>query len=728
MYSTIDGDISSTTSTTNLTIWERKYYEIDPSNYVYFPSLYMKAYMWKDNPKLQSLLQSTFRNITNKDDFISVLKDQSLNNGQESTLKIGAILYNNEDDRAFYKRFIRDFLKFHNISHVQPLISYTTYNLGTCQPNVFDVFDIVISTNFMFYQLIRVHRSGDRKSQGFYSISDFSSIYLEPLVIFQGNRKELTLSDFNSYKSRGQFYERPNCLNQNTLNIVANYESSVEYDLRILSGENGTFFHSSELKFLNQFNKEVLQLVPQNVSNSWMKQIIQFYNINDNDITSNNTLIYQSFLIPECAVCKADFCEDFNFYEVDYWIIPMTLLVIIHYIVLFTSKAFMTPALKIRLLVPYMPIFALYFEVQSILVFGRSCAAARFIVVGYLITWYLLTYSFTIFRVYYLRNLYHFISSSGKSLEDSKQRIRFQRKIVNPWVGALITCGAALLFALILGSPFLLIISYVDDIFRNRVLIINALIGFYFGLGCLIGGIAIIIDLIINRQKLKEKGLRHILFFDDPFLIRLEVILLSLVIIFIILITIFTGAGNGHVERAFRFVIYVIVILNSGLLTSFKHIITQFSNRKSHNEASKLEVYLRNDAFKILMREYCVKEMSVENYNCYIFLEQIRERKDQTIDLETIKEFERNFISVNSIYELNIPSQVRKSFHQLLKQVEDLGKNNNNSPPPKYSDLLETLLFSILTNLGDTHNRLESTKEYKVWQEVYEIQAKSSIH
>ncbi|EFC37591.1 predicted protein [Naegleria gruberi] len=681
------------------------YNQIDPSYTVVYPSSFIKAIMWKDNPNLVSY------NLTDKNSILNMLKQHAIT----QTLQIGFVSYGFEGSNT--KQFLKDFLTFHQLESVAPFISHRYFFHGTCQPNLFDLFDVILISSELFPLAIRSHRSGNRK-HGLYSASDFVSVYLEPFRVFQSSSG--VALNFRNH-SHEIFCNETIPLNS----ILIAYEGEIESYFRILNGENNTLFSESEVLFLNRFNSfAVPYLISQNISNQLKESIVNFYNISPNST-------YLSFLFPECTVCQKDFCEDF-FIE-DYWFIPVAVLTIFHYLVLFISGAFKSPALKIRLLVPYLlPLGSLYFETQYSPMIANVCPFVRIIFVGYIITWFTITYGFTIFRFYYLRNLYHIISI--KNVESTNKKIAFQRKISRPFWGILLTVGMALIATLILGSPFLVIVD--TSISAEFGFLSNLLYAIVIGIGCVIGGIAIIIDVIFNRKILKEKGLNYYLFFDDPFLIRLELFTLSLTIIFMVI----CYFGNYYIFKVSILIIYCLVIMSSGFLASFKHILTKFMNRKK-KEISNLEIYLNNDSFKHMLREYCIKEMSLENYKCYMSLEQFKMKKDKVIDLELMKQFETDYISLNSIYEVNIPSNVRKSFYELMKQVEsshsqlcemaedgnDFQQATNSQNMPIYSNLIELLSVHLLTNLGDTLSRLETTKEYKVWQQLYEIQSKSAV-
>ncbi|EFC39475.1 predicted protein [Naegleria gruberi] len=696
------------------TVYYTLYNSIHQKDYV-FPYTFLKAYMLKDNPKLLSF------NVT-RSGVIDLLKDEKM----VKSLRIGIV--SSWDTTKDYRQIMNDFFRFYQLEHIVEQVSFTIGRYGTCQANIFDNFDIIFSHNQMFYMWIRIFRNGNRS----YKMDDFLSVTLAPFYVFVITEP---LGPIEEYTVHNLVWNTT--CNDDGLDFIsqlvniARYETKVEYFFYTSKSGNGTLFEREDRLFMSSMNGFDIMYVSSQVADNWKNKIVNYYNINEN--TS-----YQSYLLPQCTACKNDYCEEFVFADTDYWIIPVTLLMIIHYCVIFFSGSFRTPALKIRLLIPYLlPIIVFYFEIHFSIIIVYSCKNVRNAISGFILTGGILTYAFTIIRVYYLRNLYHIINT--RNIESSIRNIAFQRKISGPLPGILLTGGIALMLVPIFGSPYLVAISSIDEM-DNSVIVLNALYAVYIGLGCSIGGIAIVLDLVFNRRKLKEKGLKYVLFFDDPFLIRLEVFLLSLCIVFIVLISI--PSIDFHSARFFRFMIYVIVILNSGLLVSFKQIITKVFNRKKKNEISNLEVYMQNSAFQIMMKEYCVKEMSLENYNCYMFLERLKEKTDQLIDLTVIQQLEKDYFALNSIYELNIPSNVRKSFYELLKQVEDshaqlcemaesnmtgMNTSHENSSIPKYSDLIELVNINIISNLGDTLSRLEVTNEYQVWQELYDIQSKSSV-
>ncbi|EFC45563.1 predicted protein [Naegleria gruberi] len=136
--------------------------------------------------------------------------------------------------------------------------------------------------------------------------------------------------------------------------------------------------------------------------------------------------------------------------------------------------------------------------------------------------------------------------------------------------------------------------------------------------------------------------------------------------------------------------------------------------------------------------------MSLENMVCFVHLEELEKNGEKPLDLATMKDFEKNYIENNAIYEINIASSLKKSFYDLMRRCENssqvnksgtelsqFGESKENlnvdSSLPKVKELIDLLKTSILQNLGDTLSRLETTSQFKHWYEVYNIQSKNQV-
>ncbi|EFC40290.1 predicted protein [Naegleria gruberi] len=160
--------------------------------------------------------------------------------------------------------------------------------------------------------------------------------------------------------------------------------------------------------------------------------------------------------------------------------------------------------------------------------------------------------------------------------------------------------------------------------------------------------------------------------------------------------------------------------LEKGGVVIIKSMIEKWMVKGKDYESNFIQ-YLKNPEFQELLKNYCLKEMSSENFAIYMDLMKLdKEGKNSTMDLETLQTLEKDYFLANSMYEINISHAAKMNFYKLLNSAKQ-------NEPPTVGELIEALLTDVVRNLYDTFSRLERTKEFKVWLEIYDIQIKNLL-
>ncbi|EFC36551.1 predicted protein [Naegleria gruberi] len=218
------------------------------------------------------------------------------------------------------------------------------------------------------------------------------------------------------------------------------------------------------------------------------------------------------------------------------------------------------------------------------------------------------------------------------------------------------------------------------------------------------------------------------LFFDDPFLIRVDMILLSFNIIILIIIS---AISDHHVIYFFRLIMFILFCLVSGGSCVIKYLIDKIQSSKSQQIEGELESYLKHQDFRDLIREYCVKELSLENYNFFTFLLELKLKSKKKLSIELMDEISQVYLNQNSTFELNISSTCRKNFFILRKRIQDQNETElsteSNSFVQTIQDLILVFEGEILANLRDTFSRMENTNEFKTWLYAFKVQQQNNI-
>ena len=399
--------------------------------------------------------------------------------------------------------YFNAFLQYNNISSVGLNVRVQYFVGDACFINLWENYDIVVADIEYFSYLTRFNRdgSGMRKS-GMIHTYDFIPILLTPFQLV-GHNNSITYSSihikvpyFQSMIPGRCFTDRFYIPDLASMLMMTRFGELTQYDLSFIQFYNG---------WLPKQNTSIHDLFIREL------EAMNGYNYSLSTIWSVDETV-SHFLPSTCHQCDSSHCERLQFTEYDYWIIPNVIVVLIYFTVLFALQIYKKPSIKRRLLVPYIPIGLLLQEVAGLFVWAYFCERFFMYISLVIVCWVVLIYAFTVVRFYYLRNLYILISKM-------QGRSRIIKSMSSLSFGLLFT-GVV---SMVLGVLFSLhgLSLFVNNPFSGYgPLLANASYAAYILAGCIVGICAVIVDLIINRKNIKEKGLKKFLFFDDPFYVR----------------------------------------------------------------------------------------------------------------------------------------------------------------------------------------------------------------
>ncbi|KAF0982314.1 hypothetical protein FDP41_011244 [Naegleria fowleri] len=91
-----------------------------------------------------------------------------------------------------------------------------------------------------------------------------------------------------------------------------------------------------------------------------------------------------------------------------------------------------------------------------------------------------------------------------------------------------------------------------------------------------------------------------------------------------------------------------------------------------------------------------------------------------------MKLMEQQYVSPYSKYEVNLPSQVKKDLSELIRQLSN-NELNEKEMKEKKEKVILSLFVELLKNLSDTYHRMQQTKQYLNWLEVYKVQKEAHV-
>ncbi|KAL9642112.1 hypothetical protein ABK040_007118 [Willaertia magna] len=372
-------------------------------------------------------------------------------------------------------------------------------------------------------------------------------------------------------------------------------------------------------------------------------------------------------------------------------------------------------SIKRRLILPYLSPLSIIIAnlLLTACLSGRCKTVLQIIQLG-LVAVIIATYGITLLRVVYLRNMYQLVRKS------SENYIKIHKFCANPLTGIIATLFISFLY----GMVWVILAIILKKTLSNTASDLGYGILYCLCLitGVVCGVVSLIIDILLNLSKIRKKGFRYFLFFDDPFYQRLDLIALSLMVIIVILVIIFMATGFSGAVSITRSIGFLFAFLISGGTAMFFEYWSFFYNKNStttEQEISGLEMNLKNESFLKLLRDYAEKEFSLENVLLFedLILLQSKYNSDK-VPLEEVQRIYDDYIRNLSKYEVNFPSKVRNEYTQLL---------HNGNTRYSFTSLKDLLYNDLLLNINDTSLRLEQTHEYKKWEELMKIQMKSFI-
>ncbi|KAL9653125.1 hypothetical protein ABK040_006342 [Willaertia magna] len=457
-----------------------------------------------------------------------------------------------------------------------------------------------------------------------------------------------------------------------------------------------------DLSYINTAIKNIKQKNPKSL---WQSQ------------SMTHEEILQQLFNATCHSCPSSACiEDIGQY--DSMNISIASLMFLFYFGL--AFSFYLPSLKRRLLIPYICPFLLFcYYMFGITQFNNVCRTIAPALKIFVMIFIISLYSMTILRYFYLRNLYSILKTT--------KYIQMHKIFASTAFGIAVT----LLVPLFISLPFLGMIDYFKNVFLTYVksLVLNTITCISFAVCSFIGSVSVIFDMILNRKILKTKGLKYLLFFDDPFYIRIDLISLVLTAsLWLILIPLsldevvggtIPTSQRSDLIGAFNILVGICMYMNFGG-TSMLFELAKFlqkhldKNARQMPSVGELEQKLLDNNFASLFYDYCQKEFSLENLLLYYKLFDLKKRG--SVSIEQLQEMEEIFIKPYSMYQVNIPSSAKKKFHNLM-----------NEKKVPYSRLSGCLHECILENLNDTYTRLLQTDEYKRWEQAVLLQKKTAV-
>ncbi|KAG2377919.1 hypothetical protein C9374_009004 [Naegleria lovaniensis] len=380
--------------------------------------------------------------------------------------------------------------------------------------------------------------------------------------------------------------------------------------------------------------------------------------------------------------------------------------------------------LKRRLLLPYIGplcllLLPLYFlepiwNRQYIDIFHKNTAfAATGIYPNLFISLFFSTYCVTVLRFYHLKNLYWIMNKFASKKYDISNRALRIHKFLTSRVMAFVFTLVLTAITFLLWVPYY--VSWYGDagamIFSAYNLQVELLFLVPFSsliiLLSIISLICLIIDLIVNRKKIRQKGVLYYFIFDDPFFLRIDLVMMLLTAVISTLIYMLFSSTTNVASKVLFLVLFILCYLVAGgnaiIIELFKGAIDKIRGR--NQEESSFTKLINDSDFRNIFKIYSINEHSIENLVLYELLETFL-KKGELFEDEML-EIDRNFLRPYAPFEINISSEGKKRFTELMK------KNKGMKTP--YASVDEILMKEILLNMMDTLARFEATNEYRDW-------------
>jgi hypothetical protein len=405
------------------------------------------------------------------------------------------------------------------------------------------------------------------------------------------------------------------------------------------------------------------------------------------------------------------------------------------------SARFITPYVSLALLTVFRVLMSFDYPLVDETIYYISLS----IIAVYCISCVIAFYSIESMRYFYIRNVYTIIAKmedNNVTADESARRLAIHRKLISK--PAVLILLAAIMITLLFPMFLYHIPIWVDvanpigestlDAVTNAAFF---LVCFMPVVTCAIGSISFIIEFFINIPLIRKRGLSWYISFDDPLLVRSEVLIFTVVGIPLVLSAggVFFSLLLGVIGLPQCINAYCIGakgltnMLTIGLILSPTSWILSFtmgggfacivellrsSKCSTSNEAegvpdllggdigelSELKQVLENTDSYELFEQYCTRELSVENLKLWNRLAS-NARLSQSMDLEDFQKLYQQFIAQSSPFQVNIPSDTQKKLQSMLTKTGKVA----------WTDL-RPLFLDIMHNLSDTYNRFKNTNEY----------------
>nr|CAG4710127.1 unnamed protein product [Naegleria fowleri] len=505
--------------------------------------------------------------------------------------------------------------------------------------------------------------------------------------------------------------------------------SSRIHDMYILDRVHGVLnFTESDIRLIEQLQGGIKLTIDQSLLSSLVStQYAQF--LQPLSIQNATNLLWNS----TCHFCGTRLCLAENIDNGDIMLFAYAIPCLIFYFVFFAFGMYKKPALRKRLLVPYLTPFCIFAtEVLWTSLCKNSCRSilvpVSILFSGYGISVYVLV----AFRFLFIKNLYKLIKNA------QGRKLTFFKWLASEKVGWTLITIIPLFFMILFILPSMF--AAIFDL-NNLVFINNVFFSILTGFGCGLGVLYSFIDLFANRKLIKEKGIGRYLFFDDPFHIRIDMLAFMLQVFLAILFLVITPANQTQVgSNIIRMLIAIWLLFTSGgfamMIEIYNMIRARHNSKKTRSsieqEQGVFEYLLTtNVEFALLFKEYSKAESSIENY--YLFERLMEIKKSGRATLTQFQDIEQKFIRQYSLYEINMQHRNRLRFYELLHAIENNKTNQQEfkvrgeNVDPNVENIWQILMTETIYNMWDTYSRLQILQQYRNWALVYEIHAKQAL-
>lgn len=317
-----------------------------------------------------------------------------------------------------------------------------------------------------------------------------------------------------------------------------------------------------------------------------------------------------------------------------------------------------------------------------------------------------------------------------KSMKTEDYAVDLHRKITSKTtITAVLVVLSLILFVPVIIYHVVIVLAEKDIISVQAVeilyVLLNCLLSILPVISHLVGFIVWTIEVILNAKNIRRKGFRWYLFFDDPLLYRVELLIYSVVTVPLLIsgsliaasifvefykevhclpdnCVTFHGLLNWFVKGFHLSPVTWALALTSG--GGFAAIVEISRSRTtvSNEEVSEVEQNLKDDDVFDLLEMYCTREFSIENIQLYKRLLVIKQ--NQGVSHSSFQDLYKKFIVESGKYQVNVASSIRNSLAEI---------NQSQDVPFVSFDTLQTLETAVLSNIADTFSRFCKTDEYQ---------------